>query len=334
MFNPEVFSVFGYPIRWYGIAMALALLVSAWLASWLLRRRGRPSEYVWDGVLWAAILGIIGARVGYIVTSPGDFIGHPLDIFMVNQGGLSFHGGIIGGMLGCWLYFRRTPLRFIEVMDAAAPGVAIGIMLVRFIGNLANGDILGYKVGRDVVPWALNFPYDEYHEFGAKATEVIYRHPAEIYGGLVGLVLLVLALWIWFRKTPPGTNFWVFILGYSLVRSLIEEPFRHVPHYFVDFVNTHYGFGGITMTQWVSVPIIAMAVWGLVVVRRKGKAEDWDTVPEWHPPRKPRGTALFEEGTEKAKTKPHRVRRPIRPATPPSRRRPSDESTPRKPFVK
>ncbi|OPX23471.1 MAG: prolipoprotein diacylglyceryl transferase [Planctomycetales bacterium 4484_113] len=333
MFNPEAFSIFGYAIRWYGIAMALALLEGAWLAAWLLRRRGRASEYIWDGVLWAAILGIIGARVGYVITSPGEFIAHPIEVFGINQGGLSFHGGIVGGILGCWLYFRRSPLRFIEVMDAAAPGVAIGIMLVRFLGNLSNGDILGYKVSREVVPWAMNFPFDQYHEFGAKATEVIYRHPAEIYGGLVGLIVLIIVLVVWFRKTAPGTNFWTFILSYSLVRSLIEEPFRHVPHFFIDAVNTHYGIGGITMTQWVSIPLIILSIWGLIVVRRKGRPEDWDTVPEWHPPERHARVGASEKEAEEREAKPRRVRRPIRPTAQP-RRRKSSGATPRKPFTK
>jgi|GEM_PF-363367 len=331
MFSPEAFSIFSYAIRWYGIAMALALLESAWLASWLLRRRGRPAEYIWDGVLWAAVLGIIGARIGYVLTSPGEFMAHPLDVFGINKGGLSFHGGIIGGILGCWLYFRRSPLRFIEVMDAAAPGVAIGVMLVRFLGNLSNGDILGYKVSRDVVPWALNFPYDEYHEFGAKTGEVIYRHPAEIYGGLVGLIVLVIVLVVWFRKTAPGTNFWTFILSYSLVRSLIEEPFRKVPHFFVDVVNTHYGIGGVTMTQWVSIPLIALAVWGFIVVRRKGKATDWDTVPEWHPPVGPPRAGGGGGEPDAAEEKLRRRRRAIRPGMAPRPRKPSG-AAPRKPF--
>ncbi len=259
--------------------MALALLESAWLASILLKRRGRNGELIWDGVIWAAILGIIGARIGYIATNWSDYAIQPLSVFYVNQGGLSFHGGIIGGILGCWLYFRRTNLRFIEVMDAAAPGVAIGIMLVRFIGNLSNGDILGFKVSPSKVPWALNFPLDEYHEFGQKASEFIPRHPTEIYGGLVGLILLIIALLIWFKKTVPGTNFYAFILGYSLIRSVIEEPFRNVPHYIYRFNNEVYGFGGVTMTQWVSIPLIFIAIYGLYAVRRKGSREDWDKSP-------------------------------------------------------
>ncbi len=80
--------------------MALALLESAWLASILLKRRGRNGELIWDGVIWAAILGIIGARIGYIATNWSDYAIQPLSVFYVNQGGLSFHGGIIGGILG------------------------------------------------------------------------------------------------------------------------------------------------------------------------------------------------------------------------------------------
>jgi len=280
MFNPNAFTVFGYPIRWYGIAMALALLTAAAIAQFLLKKRGRPGEYVWDGLIWAAILGIIGARVGYVITSWSEFSNNLLSVFYINQGGLSFHGGIAGGILGCWLYFRRSPLRFIEVMDAAAPGVSVGIMLVRFIGNLSNGDILGFKVSPKLIPWAMNFPYDAYHEYGQKLQEYIPRHPTEIYGGIVGLILLIISLIVWFRKTTPGTNFYTFILSYSLVRSLIEEPFRSVPHVLIKFQNDTYGFGGITVTQWVSIPLIILGIYGIIAVRRKGKPADWDKKPE------------------------------------------------------
>ncbi len=279
MFNPVAFHLFGWPVRWYGITMALSLLIATYLGQRLLESRGRKGEYMWDGVLWAAVFGIVGARAVYVLTNLGDYAGHWLDAFKIYEGGLSMHGALACGLLGCWLYYRRTPLKLLEVMDAAAPGIAIGIMLVRFVGNLANGDILGYKVSRDVVPWAMNFPRDEYHALD-NATEVITRHPTEIYGGLVGAILLILTLVIWHRRYAPGTNMFAFIAGYSLVRSVIEEPFRHVPHYGVHFYNQAYGFGGVTLTQWVSLVFITIGIWGIIVVNRRSGAEAWAPPPE------------------------------------------------------
>ncbi len=278
MFDPVAFHVFGWPIRWYGITMALSLLIATYLGQRLLESRGRKGEYVWDGVLWAAIFGIIGARAVYVLTNLGDYTNF-IDIFKTYEGGLSFHGGIAFGLLGCWLYYRRTPLKLYEVMDAMAPGIAIGIMLVRFIGNLSNGDILGYKVSREVVPWAMNFPFDEYHLAANDTAAIITRHPAEIYGGLVGLVVLAITAYIWRRRFAPGTNMYAFIAGYSLVRSLIEEPFRDVPHYLVSFYNEAWGIGGITLTQWSSVVFIIIGVWGIIAVNRRAGAEAWDPPP-------------------------------------------------------
>lgn len=286
MFNEVVFTVFGWPIRWYGITMALALLIATYLGQKLLDSRGRKGEYVWDGVIWAAIFGIVGARAAYVLTNIQDYSGDWLSIFKTYEGGLSIHGALALGLFGCWLYYRRTPLKLFEVMDAMAPGVSIGIILVRLLGNLSNGDILGYKVSKAVIPWAMNFPNDDYHltapiqdPTGAMQL-IIPRHPTEIYGGIVGILLLAITLWVWSKKWAPGTNMFVFIGGYSLIRSVIEEPFRVVPHYFIKFHNETYGYGGITMTQWVSVVLIIISIIGIVYVNRRAKPGVWDAPPE------------------------------------------------------
>ena len=266
--------------------MALALLVATYLGQKLLDSRGRKGEYVWDGVIWAAIFGIVGARAVYVLTNLKDYAGDWLSIFKTYEGGLSIHGALALGLFGCWLYYRRTPLKLLEVMDAMAPGVSIGIILVRFLGNLSNGDILGYKVSKTVIPWALNFPNDDYHltapihDPSGAMQLIIPRHPTEIYGGIVGIILLALTLWVWSKKWAPGTNMFAFIGGYSIVRSIIEEPFRFVPHYFIKFYNETYGYGGVTMTQWASIILIAISIIGIVYVNRHAKPGVWDAPPE------------------------------------------------------
>jgi phosphatidylglycerol:prolipoprotein diacylglycerol transferase len=286
MFNEVVFTVFGWPIRWYGITMALSLLAATYLGERLLNSRGRKGEYVWDGVIYAAIFGIVGARAAYVLTNLQDYSKDWWGIFKTYEGGLSIHGALALGLFGCWLYYRRTPLKLLEVMDAMVPGVSIGIILVRFLGNLSNGDILGYKVSKTVIPWAMNFPNDDYHlsaPINAAANQmnlIIPRHPTEIYGGIVGIILLALTLWVWSKRWAPGTNLFAFLGGYSLVRSIIEEPFRVVPHYFIKFYNETYGFGGITMTQWASVVIIVICIWGIIYVNKTAKPGVWDPPAE------------------------------------------------------
>jgi phosphatidylglycerol:prolipoprotein diacylglycerol transferase len=259
-------------IRWYGISMALSMLLGAWIAATFLRRQGRNGDLVWDGLLWIIIAGVIGARLVYVVTNFKLFFGpnaNPWEMFALWHGGLSFHGGIIAGLLVAYLYFMNKEVAFIEVMDAFAPGVALGVLLVRF-GNFMNGDILGYKWNG---PWAMNFPNDEYHMYG-QLTEEILRHPTELYGMLVGLFCLVVSIILlnesWGTKRfPVGTAYLGFVLTYSVARSLIEDPFRNVPYIWQVVADPEAaGFGFVTYSQAASVVLILLALWGFTQLRK------------------------------------------------------------------
>src|SRR5687767_9749391 len=202
-------STFGpVEIRWYGIMMALSMMVAAWIAATLLKKSGRNGELVWDGLVWIILAGVIGARLIYVLTNLDDYRGLPLwHMIAVWEGGLSFHGGIIAGMLATWAYFKDKGIPFVEIMDSFAPGVSLGVMLVR-VGNFMNGDILGYKWDG---PWAMNFPNDEFH-LGQPAGTIVLRHPTEIYGLLVGVICLLLSLWLWHmtyvkRRFLPGAAY-------------------------------------------------------------------------------------------------------------------------------
>jgi phosphatidylglycerol---prolipoprotein diacylglyceryl transferase len=187
-------------------------------------------------------------------------------VFAVWEGGLSFHGGIIGGLLASYFFFRKVGIPFLEVMDSFAPGVSLGIMLVR-IGNFMNGDILGFEWNG---PWAMNFPHDDLHFSNASA--IILRHPTELYGLVVGLICTLVAMVIWIetyetRRFATGATFMGFILSYSLVRSVIEEPFRDVPLPWKVVDPKIYGFGLFTTTQIVSFVLILVAIWGFTQLR-------------------------------------------------------------------
>jgi phosphatidylglycerol:prolipoprotein diacylglycerol transferase len=203
-------------------------------------------------------------------------------MFAVWKGGLSFHGGIIAGLLATYFFFQNKGVPFIEVMDAFAPGVSLGIILVR-IGNFMNGDILGYKWDG---PWAMNFPNDAYHLNNAGA--IILRHPTEIYGMLVGLICLLISMVVWIEtyethRFPPGANYLGFVLSYSLVRSLIEEPFRDVPLPWKVVDPATHGYGLFTTTQLASVVLILVAIWGMTQLRK------WERLRAEAAKRTPRG---------------------------------------------
>jgi len=290
--DPIAFSIplFGYgplDIRWYGIMMAASMLIGAFIAAKLLKSIGRDGDLVWDALFWIILFGVIGARVVYVLTNLSAYFGpdtNPWHIFAVWHGGLSFHGGIIAGLIATYFYFNSRSIPFIEVMDAFAPGVSLGVILVRF-GNFMNGDILAYKW---TGPWAMNFPYDYYHlnEYGL-SSEIIPRHPAEIYGMVVGVFCLVLSVVLWnetyrTKRLPIGTAYLGFILCYSLVRSAIEEPFRavHLPWEVVS--PSAAGYGLFTTAQLASAVIIILALWGFTQLRvweRRRMAASKQSVP-------------------------------------------------------
>ena len=188
-------------IRWYGLAMALTMVVASYVTIINLRKRKLDAEVFIDSIVYLIVWGIIGARLVYVLTNLGEYM-MPINngtaqgpdfvkMIAIWEGGISFHGAIILGALAALVFFRRKHITFYQVADACVPGIAIGIMLVR-IGNFMNGDITGWKVSREQVPWAMSFPWDEYHwavNKAGDASEIILRHPTEVYGFLVGLLL-------------------------------------------------------------------------------------------------------------------------------------------------
>jgi len=274
---PWFFGLEPVEIRWYGIMMALSMLLGAMISAWILRRYGRNGDLVWDGLFWIILLGVVGARFVYVATNLPLFFGEGLNpwmIFAVWQGGLSFHGGVIFGLVTTYIYFQNKEIPFIEVMDSFAPGVSLGIVLVRF-GNFMNGDILSYKWDG---PFAVNFPFDPYHQYGA-LDEVILRHPTEIYGMVVGLICLLVSVVLvheaWERKRLPiGAAFFGFIFTYSLTRSVLEDPFRVGPLWKVVDPEVA-GYGLFTYSQIASVGLIIIALWGFTQLRKweKRRAE-------------------------------------------------------------
>ncbi|MEZ5339767.1 MAG: prolipoprotein diacylglyceryl transferase [bacterium] len=256
-------------IRWYGIMMAVSMLLGSYIGARLLDRIGRKGDLIWDGLVYIIFAGIAGARLVYVLTNLSDFVANPQEIIRVDHGGLSFHGGIIAGVIAAYFYFKRHQINFIEVMDSFAPGVAVGVILVR-IGNFMNGDILGFKWEG---PWAMNFPYDAYHTAETR-DEIILRHPTELYGLLVGVITFVVCYVVWRRiyidkVLPRGANYITFVFCYSLLRTTIEDPFRHV-----DAAHRIPLMGSFTLTvsQIVDIVLILVCIWAYTQLRKWDEA--------------------------------------------------------------
>lgn len=236
--DPVAFSIGSLEVRWYGIFMAITILVGFLYLRRDALRLGHDEDFIYNLVILMVLGGVIGARLVYVLTNWPAYAGNWVDILRINQGGLSFHGALGGGALLGWLYASAKGQPFSRFFDLAIPGVAVGIILVR-IGNLINGEVMGRTTEL--------FGYD--------------RHPAQIYASLIGVVLLIIHNVVASRRPPTGYLTWTFILYYSLLRGAFEETIRDNPLYLWGYVNDEWGIGLFTLTQIISVPIILIAWW-------------------------------------------------------------------------
>jgi len=248
--DPVAFSVGPLAVRWYGL-MYLAGFAAAW---WLGTRRIRaatPSGTAlltraqFDDLLFAAIVGVIlGGRLGYVVFyKAAHFAEHPLEIFAIWQGGMSFHGGFLGVLLAMVFFARRHRLAWFDVMDFLAPLVPLGIATGR-LGNFINGELWGRVTE---VSWGMVF----------RGAGPLPRHPSQLYEmALEGLALFALLWWFSSKPRPRGQISGVFLLGYGVFRFAVE--FAREPDDFLGLLAL-----GLSMGQWLSLPMIAAGL-GLV----------------------------------------------------------------------
>jgi len=235
--DPVLVQFGPFAIRWYGVLMATSVALGFYYFRRDAARLGYSEDFVYNVAFLSVLGGIIGARAVYVLTNWSDYRDALIEIIRIDHGGLSFHGGIIGGALAGGLYVARRRYSFNELADLAVPGIAIGIMLVR-IANLINGEVLGRTM-----------------EIGLE------RQPAQLIGSAVGLALLLIHNYIARRKPPAGYLFWSFVLYYSLLRGLVEETVRANPLYAWGYVNETWGIGFFTLTQIVTPVFVLLAWW-------------------------------------------------------------------------
>ena len=249
--DPIAFSIWELDIHWYGIMYLLGFAGAWWLGRVRAERYGWTATEVEDLLFYGAIGVIIGGRMGYALFYDfTNIVAHPLDIFKVWQGGMSFHGGLLGVLTAFWLFSRKTGKSFFTISDFIAPMVPIGLFFGR-IGNFINGELWG-KVSD--VSWAMVFPTG-----GSLA-----RHPSQLYeAALEGLALFII-LWLYSAKPKPlGAISGLFLLGYGSFRFIIE---------FVRIPDQHYGyfaFDWLTMGQILSLPMIIFGAFLMIRAYRK-----------------------------------------------------------------
>ncbi|MDE3060834.1 MAG: prolipoprotein diacylglyceryl transferase [Pseudomonadota bacterium] len=242
-------------IRWYSLAYIAGILLGWWYVARENMRKPIPglTRKAFDDMVTWAVIGVVGGgRLGYVLFyKPDYYFTHPLDIFKVWEGGMSFHGGLIGVILAFFLFARKYGVPFWPLIDVIACATPIGLFFGR-LANFINGELYGRPTD---VPWAMVFPRG-----GPEP-----RHPSQLYeAGMEGAILfLVLFMLLKFTRAreKPGLLGGTFIAGYALSR-IIAEFFREPD----DFLG--YLFGIITMGQLLCLPMLALGMYLILRPRR------------------------------------------------------------------
>ncbi len=246
-FDPIALSIGPIDIRWYGLMYLLGFAAAFGLAHWRVKRYALDwtSEQISDLIFFAALGVIIGGRLGYLLFYPTPpHFKLPWSIFKVWEGGMSFHGGLLGVIFALIFFAYRRQKSVWEVIDFAAILTPFGLATGRF-GNFINGELWGRATD---VPWAMMFP----------TGGPVARHPSQLYEMcLEGFGLLIVLLWYARIPRPSGRIAAVFIMGYAIARFMVE--FFREPDAQLGFV----AFGWLTMGQLLSIPmfLIGLLLW-------------------------------------------------------------------------
>ncbi len=285
-FDPVALHLGPLAVRWYGLMYLLAFIQCIVIGRIRLRlpyvsAQGWTTKDI-DDMLFYGVLGtILGGRIGYILFYKASFyFANPADIFKVWEGGMSFHGGMIGVTLAMVLFAWQRKRTWLQVTDFVAPMVPLGLAAGRF-GNFINGELWG-RVTSPTAPWAMLFP-------GASQDDAIWlakhpaldaqwhlkevfekyqmlpRHPSQLYEiALEGFALFVV-MWLMSRKQRPVAAISaVFLIGYGLARFIVE--FAREPDDYLGLLAAN-----LSMGQWLSLPMIIVGVGLLIWSYKRGR---------------------------------------------------------------
>ncbi|NEZ04408.1 prolipoprotein diacylglyceryl transferase [Wenzhouxiangella sp. XN201] len=262
--DPVAIDIGGFAIYWYSV-----MYLVAFGAFWLLgriraQREDTPLEppQVGDLLFWGVIGVIVGGRLGYVLFYGFDqLMGDPLFLFRIRDGGMSFHGGLIGVLVALWAYGRHLGCGFLRLCDFGAPLVPLGLAAGR-VGNFIGGELWGRKTD---VPWAMIFPDSIpggertsealYQQYLTGALDEFARHPSQFYQAALEGLALFIVLWLYSaRPRPTGAVGGAFLVGYGLFRFIAEffrEPDAHLGFVALDWM---------TMGQILSLPMFIIGI--------------------------------------------------------------------------
>ncbi|GAX91645.1 prolipoprotein diacylglyceryl transferase [Effusibacillus lacus] len=248
-----LFEFLGFPVRSYGLVVALAILIGIGVTLYFAKQAGKDREQILNLSLYSVIGGLIGARLWEVLFfQPGYYLQNPVDIFAVWKGGMSIQGGLVGGVATAIWYMRRLKWSFWETADLFAPGMILGQAVGR-VACFLNGDAYGSPTGSS---FGIVYPpgTSAYAEYGAQPL-----WPAEVWEGQWNLIVFALLLILKNRPLPQGTLFLSYVSLYSAGRFALEFLRGDTPQYLF----------GWTAAQWTSLAVV-IVTGILLLVTRKG----------------------------------------------------------------
>jgi phosphatidylglycerol:prolipoprotein diacylglycerol transferase len=260
--SPVLIRLGPLQVRWYGMMYALSFFIGFYLLCYLAPKRGVPlsRDGIADLVLYLVAGVLLGGRLGYVLFyNLPYYVSHPAKIIAVWDGGMSFHGGLIGVTIATLIFSRKTHIRIWSIADLVIPIVPLGLFLGR-LGNFINGELWGRPSN---VPWAMIFP-----RAPLVHGVMVPRHPSQLYeAGLEGLLLFAV-LWILARRQrPEGLLLGTFLIFYGLVRCLVE--FFREPDPQLGLIG-----GAISMGQLLSIPMILVGIGFIIHALCNGRSYD------------------------------------------------------------
>lgn len=242
--DPVAFSIFGMEVRWYGIIIALAVVVGTLLALREAKRRGLPEDTLLDFLLFAIPGAIIGARAYYVIFSWDYYKNNPGEVLNIRGGGLAIHGAVIAGIIIAIIFCRVKKLSFWTIGDIVAPSLILGQAIGRW-GNFANQEAHG---GPTDLPWGI-------------IVDGVKVHPTFLYESIWNFLVFLFLMWYKKRAKVEGEVFLLYIILYSLARGLIEG-----------LRTDSLMWGNFRVAQLISLATIIIGIVLLLSIRKKNKA--------------------------------------------------------------
>ncbi|HJS41349.1 MAG TPA: prolipoprotein diacylglyceryl transferase [Sphingomicrobium sp.] len=268
--SPVALDLGFFELRWYSLAYLAGIFVGYWYLLKMIKQPGSPMarRHADDMVFYAALGIILGGRLGYVLFyNLSYYLANPVDILKLWDGGMSFHGGVIGTTLGILYLARREKLSWLRVHDYVACCVPFGLFFGR-LANFVNHELWGAETN---VPWAVRFPEPTGRLLLNGQPEIALgfaRHPTQLYEALLeGVVLFIILWWMFWRteaRYQPGKLVGAFIFFYGLFRFAVEFV-REPDAQLVEFAQAT----GLHMGQWLSLPMVLAGLYLMLTAKKR-----------------------------------------------------------------